>query len=340
MNISSLDAWTGHRLEADVRRSNLDRSVLAGLRRTVRYARKRSPWYRNLLSGLPLPESTTDLSAYPLTSPEDLCRDPMRFLCVPQDDIDRVVTLQTSGTSGPPKRLFFTAADLELTVDFFHHGMATLTEPGWPVLILMPGPKPASIGNLLLKGLRRLGALPVLCPPTAPSGEILEQVEKRGIRTMVSPPVVMQKLLQTADANRLKRSSVETVLVSSDATSPELRTAMEAGLECRVFDHWGMTETGYGGAVECDAHAGCHIRELDLYLEIIDPVTTEPLPHGHRGEIVVTTLTRTGQVLIRYRTGDISRILPGRCPCGSVIRRLDTITGRTDTDKPKAMRTE
>lgn len=75
----------------------------------------------------------------------------MQFLCVSQDEIDRVVTLQTSGTSGEPKRLFFTAKDLELTVGFFHRGMATLTEPGWGVLILMPGPKPASIGDLLSK---------------------------------------------------------------------------------------------------------------------------------------------------------------------------------------------
>lgn len=106
------------------------------------------------------------------------------------------------------------------------------------------------------------------------------------------------------------------------------------------FDHWGMTETGYGGAVECSGHQGCHIRELDLHIEIIDPVTTEPLSDGQWGEIVVTTLTRTGQVLIRYRTQDISRIIPGPCPCGSVIRRLDTIAGRIDTNNSKAMRTE
>ena len=218
--------------------------------------------------------------------------------------------------------------------------MASLTKPKWPVLILMPGPKPASIGDLLSKGLRRLGAEPMLCPPSADPEDIMDIIENSSVRTIVSPPVVMGRLLQTVDPNRLRRCSVKTVLVSSDSTSSELRSNIEAGFGCMVFDHWGMTETGYGGAVECNAHQGCHIRELDLHLEIIDPATTSPLPDGQWGEIVVTTLTRTGQVLIRYRTGDISRIIPGPCPCGSTIRRLDTIAGRIDTDNSKAMRTE
>ena len=92
--------------------------------------------------------------------------------------------------------------------------------------------------------------------------------------------------------------------------------------------HYGMTETGLGGAVSCSSHAGYHIREADLYFEIIDPETGQRQPDGKRGEIVFTTLNRRGMPLIRYRSGDISQILVQKCPCGSIIRRFGNIEDR------------
>jgi phenylacetate-coenzyme A ligase PaaK-like adenylate-forming protein len=89
-----------------------------------------------------------------------------------------------------------------------------------------------------------------------------------------------------------------------------------------------MTEMGLGGGVDCEAHAGYHLREADLYLEVIDPESGVPLPAGESGEIVVTTLTRQGMPFIRYRTGDLSRLLPDRCPCGTVLQRMDRVRGR------------
>jgi hypothetical protein len=101
-------------------------------------------------------------------------------------------------------------------------------------------------------------------------------------------------------------------------------------LGAEVFTHYGTVETGLGGAVDCAAHEGCHLREGDLLVEIIDPHTTRPVVDGTWGEIVCTTLTRTGMPLIRYRTGDRGRLLPGVCGCGSAIRRLDRVQGRID----------
>jgi phenylacetate-coenzyme A ligase PaaK-like adenylate-forming protein len=95
-----------------------------------------------------------------------------------------------------------------------------------------------------------------------------------------------------------------------------------------VFNHYGMTETGLGGGVECEARRGYHLREADLYVEVVEPNGTRPMPDGERGEVVVTTLTRTGMPLIRYRTGDLSRFIPGPCPCGTDLRTLERITGR------------
>lgn len=338
--ITPLENWMTLRLGKKLSRKEIEKAQLKALRTTISRAREHSPWYRNLFTDLPLPNALEELKIYPLTSSRDLARAPLNFLCVSQDYIERVVTLRTSGTSGPPKRLFFTRQDLEHTVDFFDYGMRTMTQPGWPVLILMPGPKPASIGDLLSRGLARFGAKPVLCRPDTPPSDLIRQIRALNIRTIVSPPMILDRLLNHPDVRNLADNSLETVLVSSDATSRPLRSRIETSLQCRVFDHWGMTESGYGGAVECLAHQGYHLRELDLFIEIIDPVTTNPVPDGKPGEIVITTLTRTGMPLIRYRTGDLSSIIPGPCPCGSAIRRLGPIIGRTDTNTHKVLRME
>jgi phenylacetate-CoA ligase len=97
---------------------------------------------------------------------------------------------------------------------------------------------------------------------------------------------------------------------------------------CEVYNHYGMTETGLGGGVSCAAQRGYHLREADLYFEIINPVNGQPVETGEAGEVVFTTLTRQGMPLVRYRSGDISRFLPGVCPCGTSLKTLQWIQGR------------
>jgi phenylacetate-coenzyme A ligase PaaK-like adenylate-forming protein len=120
------------------------------------------------------------------------------------------------------------------------------------------------------------------------------------------------------------------VLSSGEPLSPDLRRTVETRFGCAVFDHYGLTETGFGGGVECAAHAGYHLREADLYVEICCPATSAPLPEGEPGEIVVTTLFRQAMPLVRYRTGDAAAMLPGPCPCGGPLRRLGPVAGRYD----------
>jgi phenylacetate-coenzyme A ligase PaaK-like adenylate-forming protein len=103
---------------------------------------------------------------------------------------------------------------------------------------------------------------------------------------------------------------------------------IERAWGCAVFNHYGMTEMGLGAAVDCRALAGYHIREADLYFEIVNPQTGAPVPDGTMGEVVFTTLTRKGMPLVRYRTGDLSRFLPEPCPCGTVLKRLEWVRGR------------
>lgn len=131
----------------------------------------------------------------------------------------------------------------------------------------------------------------------------------------------------------LPASTVRTVIVAGEPGGciPATRALIEAGWGARLIDHCGMTETGPMG-VECEANpGGMHLLESELIAEVIDPATTKPVSPGSTGELVVTNLGRTGSPVIRYRTGDIVRIDPKPCPCGSPFVRLDGgILGRTD----------
>jgi phenylacetate-coenzyme A ligase PaaK-like adenylate-forming protein len=97
---------------------------------------------------------------------------------------------------------------------------------------------------------------------------------------------------------------------------------------CKVFNHYGATEMGLGGGVECEAHRGFHLREADMFFEIVNPETGEPVPDGEYGEVVFSTLTRRGMPLVRYRMGDRSRFIVGECPCGTKLRTLEKVRGR------------
>jgi len=121
---------------------------------------------------------------------------------------------------------------------------------------------------------------------------------------------------------------LKSVLLTMDHVPQAIVRAVEASWGCEVYNHYGMTEMGLGGGVECQARRGYHLREADLYLEIIDPINGSTVPEGEYGEIVFTTLTRRGMPLVRYRTGDISRFIPGDCPCGAGLRTLEKVRGR------------
>ena len=311
-------------------RSALDDYQLGRLRATVEHARSHSPFYHRQLAGRGAAEigSLEDISALPFTTPADILEHDLRFLCVSQGEIERVVTLCSSGTTNAAKRLHFTRQELELTVDFFHHGMTTLVAPGERVLILMPGELPGSVGDLLLQGLERMGAQGVLHGIVRDEAAAISEINAREIDCLVGLPVQLLGLVRHADGAAIPPGRIKSVLLSADYVPAAIVREIERVWGCPVFNHYGMTEMGLGGAVDCRARSGGHLREADLYVEIIDPGSGRPLPDGEPGEVVFTTLTRVGMPLIRYRSGDLSRFIPEPCPCGTVLKRLARVTGR------------
>ena len=333
-----LDGWTAARIglgNATLTRSALVAAQMARLRETVALAQERSPFYRRQLAGIDAASlaSPEDLRHLPFTTPTDLRRNDPPLLCVSQSEIRRVVTLETSGTSGPPKRLFFTADDQEATLDFFHHGMALPALAGDRVLILFPGERPGSVGDLLASALRRLDAQPILAGWPADPAATAALLRREQPDVVAGAPVPMLAVARhgALDTPPLR---VRSVLLSSDHVAASLRASIAALWGCEVFEHYGMTEMGLGGGVDCAAHTGYHMREGELLIEIVDPATGTPTAPGEAGEVVFTTLTRRGLPLIRYRTGDRSRLLPGACACGSPLARLDRIHGRIGGGRP------
>lgn len=328
------------------------------LRREAGYAREKSPFFARSLREVSLEPDGFTPARLPFTTADDLRESALDMLCVSQGEVDRIISLDTSGTSGGPKRLCFTGTDLESTLDFYRVGMATLTVPGDVLLILLPGRRPDGAADLLARALADIGVRAVLAPePCAPEA-VVELVRRESVTCMaalastltavldagpapgpdpglvsapapgpalgLSPALAPGRADQWAGPGRVTR-----ILTSGEPVSTELRHELaQAGVE--LFDHWGMTETALGGGVECAVHQGYHLREADLLVEIVDPVTGEALPDGETGELVVSTLSRRGMPLLRYRTGDAAPMLPGPCPCGSPLRRLGPIAGRIE----------
>ena len=302
---------------------------LDALRATVDRARRLSPFYAARLARIEPGElkSLDDLAQLPLTSDDDIRAQGARMLCVPSGEVNRIVTLPTSGTTGEPKRIRFTAADQELTLDFFHHGMSVLVRPGQRVLILLPGERPGSVGDLLRRGLGRMDAEGVVHGPVADPAGALRVLREGRFDCVVGIPVQVLGLARR-DAAAGAPIHLESVLLSTDQAPRALVAAVEEAWGCRVFDHYGTTEMGLGGGVECEARDGYHLREADLLFEVVDPGSGRTVPGGEYGEVVFTTLTRQAMPLVRYRTGDHGRFLTGPCLCGASLRRLERVRAR------------
>lgn len=334
MELTPLEPWIRKKLNTSATgaglRKAIERHQLQKLRETVDYASLHSPFYRTLLQGARGDDlkRLSDISALPFTTPADIQENDLRFLCVSRDEITRVVTLNTSGTTAPAKRIHFTEDDLELTTDLFHHGMQALVRPGGTVLILMPADRHGTVGDLMVKALKRMNVRGIPHGIVLDSGKAIDEIVANEVDSIIGIPVQALGLARHKNAAAIPPGRIKNVLLSADYVPAAIVREIENAWGCAVFNHYGMTEMGLGAAVDCQALCGYHIREADLFFEIVNPDSGQPVPDGETGEVVFTTLTRKGMPLIRYRTGDLSRFLTEPCPCGTILKRLEWVKGR------------
>ena len=271
-----------------------------------------------------------DFEALPFSEKKDL-RDayPLGLMTAPEEEIVRIHS--SSGTTGKPVIIPYTKKDVEDWATMFARCYETAGITNKDRIHITPGYGLWTAGIGFQAGCEKLGAMAVpmgpgntdkqlemmtalkstvLCATSSYALLLAEEIAKRGIKDQI----------------HLKKG-----VIGSERWSQKMRDRISNELGIELYDIYGLTEIyGPGIGINCEHNTGMHIWDDFIYLEIIDPVTGKNVPDGEQGEIVITTLVKEGAPLIRYRTHDLSRIIPGKCPCGREYPRIDVIAGRTD----------
>ena len=308
---------------------------LKGLQWTVRHAFEGSSFYRERLEHAGIAPDTVrslaDLKRLPFTTADDL-RDfyPFPLRAVPYEQIVRIHA--SSGTTGKRKILGYTQKDLDDWVHFFGrcYEMAGVTPLDRVQIAVGYGIWKAGMG--FQRGCKTVGAMEV--PVGLRNIEIQIQFME-DVRSTVFCSTASMALLMAEEIHRrgiADRINIQKIIYGSERTSRSMRAKISelfGGAE--LFDITGLTELyGPGTGIECPDHDCIHYWGDYYILEIVDPATLEPLPDGEWGEMVVTSLCKEAAPLIRYRTRDVTRIIPGPCTCGAIMPRHSRIKGRTD----------
>ena len=320
-------------------RGDADRYHLHKLQTTLRYAADNSSFYRELFQKTGIaPEdirALADIEKLPLTNPEEIAASPFRFLCLSRSEIARTHNFVTSGTTGPKKKIFCTQNDLEKIVRFLAAGIATVAGRGDVVNVQLPVGLPYGQSDLLSRGVKKIGAKPIIVPMDISSKDHLRLIKKYRATVIFGFTRRMLRLTKELESFcDLSALGVHTLFLTGEYLPSNVRADLQKTWNCRVSTHYGLTEMGLGVAVECGAGDGYHFNEAGLIVEIVDPENGRPVAPGDEGELVFTTLTREAMPLIRYRTGDISHLILEPCSCGAkalvkfaaVKKRIGAIT--------------
>lgn len=255
---------------------------------------------------------------------------PLPLLCVPEEEVVRIHA--SSGTTGKRKILAYTANDVNnFTLQMARcYEMAGLTPMDRMQVAVGYGLWTAGAGFQL--GSERFGMLTI---PVGPGNLEMHLQLLRDMGSTCFGATASMALLLAEEVERAgirDKLKLRKVICGSEIRSEKMRLAIESklGLESS-YDIAGMTEMyGPGTAIDCDEHNGLHYWADMFIIEILDPETLQPVPEGEVGEMVVTSLRKEAVPLLRYRTHDLSRLLPGDCPCGLSMPRHDRILGRSD----------
>ncbi len=321
----------------DVRTETIDRRALERLQlerlnATLDGAR-RAPWYREKLARQPKElQSVDELARLPFTTKQDL-RDhfPYGFLAVALEEVVRLHS--SSGTTGNPTVIYHTKEDIETWGDLLARCMYMAGMRRHDVFQNMMGYGLFTGGMGFHYGAERLGALTIPIGPGNSKRQLwfMQQFGTTAVHILPSYALRLASFFGELAIDPRRDLKLRMAFVGAEPHTEETRRRIEDVWGIRVFNSYGLSEMcGPGVAFECPEQRGMHIWEDQFAVEIIDPDSGAPLPDGEWGELVLTSLARAATPLIRYRTRDLTRILPGPCPCGRTHRRIDRIRGRSD----------
>jgi phenylacetate-CoA ligase len=319
-------------------RPELEALQLERLKQTVAHCYESLPFYRRTFDAQGLRPSDIktldDLRKLPFTTKQDM-RDayPFELFAIPVDD-GRVQRLHaSSGTTGNATVVGYTQHDIDVWGDTFARAIAQVGGDEHSILQVAYGYGLFTGGLGAHEGGIRMNA--TILPMS--SGNTRRQVQMMrdfGVDILACTPSYALLIADTAiemgfdPANEFKISGA---ICGAEPCSEGMRRDIERKLGVKLVDIYGLSEVmGPGVSCECRYQNGLHVAEDHFIIEILDPDTLEPVEDGEYGEVVFTSLSKECSPLIRYRTRDISRILPGTCECGRTLRRMDRIQGRTD----------
>ncbi|MDY2921864.1 MAG: phenylacetate--CoA ligase [Eubacterium sp.] len=298
----------------------------------IKRMQKTDNYYGNMYKELGIKgiSSQEEFENLPFSSKADLRNAyPLGIQAVPDEEVVRIHS--SSGTTGKPVIIPYTKKDVDDWATMFARCYETAGITNKDRIQITPGYGLWTAGIGFQAGCEKLGAMAI---PMGPGNTDKQLQMMMDLETTVITATSSYALLLAEEINKRdlkKKIHLKKGVIGSERWSERMRSYIRENLGIELYDIYGLTEIyGPGIGINCSEQSGMHYWDDYLYIEIIDPKTEKPVPDGEEGEIVITTLVKEGAPLIRFRTHDISRIIPGQCSCGRTYPRLDIIKGRSD----------
>jgi phenylacetate-CoA ligase len=316
-------------------REDLEQVQVERLQATLHRACQNVAFYRESFERLGIDiekiKSTRDLAELPFTTKADLRESyPYDMFAVPLKDIVRIHS--TSGTTGKPVVVGYTASDIAAWSSMVARMLRAADVSEHDLVQIAFNYNLSSAGLGFHYGAEKIGASVVPASGENVGRQVTVMRDYKTTALVATPSYALHIALYLRERGiDPKELRLRAGLFGAEPWSEAMRGQIEEGLGIKAYDNYGLTELiGPGVAFECSARNGLHISEDHFIVEVIDRETLRPLPSGEEGELVFTTITKQGFPLIRYRTGDISALIEGKCPCGRTLARMRRVSGRID----------
>ncbi len=275
-------------------------------------------------------QSLADFSHIPFTVKEELREHPIEYLrAAAEEDIVRIHA--SSGTTGKPTIIPYTKNDVNAFAEMMSRCLRFAGIKKRDRVQITPGYGLWTAGIGFQSGVERIGAMAIPMGPGNTEKQLEMMLELKATVLIGTASYGLFLAEEIAKRNLMDRISLRTGVFGSERWGEKMRQRISSLLKIDTFDIYGLTEIyGPGIGIDCHHHRGIHYWNDYLYFEIIDPDSGKVLPVGEKGELAITTLTKEGLPLVRYRTRDVTRLLPEVCSCGSSYPMIDRILGRSD----------
>ncbi len=310
----------------------MNETQFAAIKEQLKKLTSKECFYKHKLEGIDIDsiKSQEDFEKLPFTWKGDLREAyPLGLQAVPDEEIVRIHS--SSGTTGTPVIIPYTRHDVDDWATMFARCYETAGITNLDRIHVTPGYGLWTAGIGFQNGAEKLGAMVIPMGPGNTDKQLRMMVDMKSTVLCATSSYALLLAEEIAKRGIGDKICLKKGVIGSERWGEKMRKRIANELGVQLYDIYGLTEVyGPGIGISCEHECGMHVWDDFLYFEIVDPKTGKNLPDGEVGELVITTLRKQGAPLIRYRTHDLTRFIPGDCPCGNKHPRIDTILGRTD----------